>query len=112
LVDAGIGVLPDHVRIDGPARWTDAHLDIVERAATLAQHRFEGTHTLGRLLRAEIEAIPALPEVGDAPQGRIRFAAKVDWRVRLLDGLRVLSDRRQRVVRAVVLRHGILPERL
>ena len=67
---------------------------------------------LGDVLRVASEAVPALTDVGDAPQRRVALAAEVDRRVRLLHGLRVLAARRQVVELAVELGDRIGPQRL
>src|SRR5262249_19688286 len=55
-------------------------------------------------------AVPALADIGDAPEGGVALAAEVDRGMGLLDRLRVLAARRQVVERAVVLGDRVAPE--
>ena len=65
---------------------------------------------LGNIVRVAPEPVPALPDVGDAPERGVALAAEVDRRMRLLHGLRVLAARRQVVELAVELGDRIGPQ--
>src|SRR4030095_8835853 len=92
-----------HVRAD-----TDS--DVGTLAIPPRQKHIQIPQPRPQIARVDAKRIPPLPEVGDAAQGRLAFAAEMNRRVRLLNRLRVLATRIELIQLTRILRYRFTPE--
>ena len=97
LIGADVAVALHQVEVGRPQVRADGDLDVAARPpAARASRRSRARRRSASASGSMLNGIPALAEVGDAPERRVALAAEVDRRVRLLDRLRVLAAGRQR----------------